>query len=149
MAVVPETVHTGRLPERKATGSPEVAVAISGTREPALAAGGGLKWIICSCGPAWISSERATSGAGLNAALPPCDAVMVHIPAARAVTVVPDTVHTERVSERSDTGSCEVARADSTTGLPTTVGGGCLNLMACGLVPAWTVKERARSGAGA
>ena len=63
--------------------------------------------------------------------------------------MVPDTVHTERVSECSDTGSCEVARADSTTGLPTTVGGGCLNLMVCGRVPAWTVKERARSGAGA
>ena len=66
---------------------------------------------------------------------------MVHIPAAWAVTVVPDTVHTGRVSERSDTGSCEVARADSTTGLPTTVGGGCLNLMVCGLVPAWTAEE--------
>ena len=149
VAVVPETVHTGRLPERKATGRPEDAVAISGTRDPARAAGGALKSITCGCAPAWISSERATSGAEPNAALPPCEAVMVHIPAARAVSVVPETVHTERVSERSDTGSCEVARANSTTGLPATVPGGCLNLMVCGLVPAWTVKERARPAAGA
>ena len=149
VAVVPETVHTGRLPERKATGRPEDAVAISGTRAPALAAEGAVKWMSCGCGPAWISSERATSGADLKMALPPCEAVMVHIPAARAVTVVPDTVHTGRVSERSDTGSCEVARADSTTGLPITVPGGCLNLMVCSLLPAWTVKERAMPGAAA
>ncbi len=149
VAVVPETVHTGRLPERKVTRRPEDAVAISGTRDPALAAGGVLKSITCDCTPAWISSERATSGAARKAALPPCEAVMVHMPAAWAVTVVPDTVHTEPVSERSDTGSLEVARANSTTGLPTTVPGGCLNMMVCSLLPAWTVKERATPGAAA
>ena len=149
VTVVPASAQSAGVPEPKATVRPEVVVAASGTSVPTVTAGSGPKAIFWGCAPAWISREWATSGAALKVALPPWEAVMVHMPASRAVTVVPDTVHTWRGSDRKDTGSREVAEAVSTTRLPATIPAGCVNAIRCGLVPAWILIERATAGAGA
>src|SRR6266516_296621 len=80
MAVDPDTVHTGGVSEANVTGNPEVADADRVTGAPTLAAGGWLKVIVCAAGPALTSNERVTPVAGAKTALPPCEAVIVHVP---------------------------------------------------------------------
>ncbi len=64
----------------------------------------------------------------------------MHAPAAKVVTVEPDTVHTGGVVEVNDTGSPEDAEADKGTGSPTGTpdftAAGCLKLIVCGFLPA-------------
>jgi hypothetical protein len=144
----PETVHTSGVPEPNDTGSPEVADADKVTGAPTLAAGGWLKAIVCTADPAFTWNERVTPGAAAKRALPPCEAVIVHVPAAAVVTAEPDTVHTGRVPELNDTTSPEVADADKVT-WPTLAAGGWLKAIVCGSFPALTSNERGRPGAGA
>ena len=145
----PDTVHTGGVSELNVTASPEVADADKVTGAPTLAAGGWLKAIVCGCFPAWTSNLRVTSGAGAKRALPPCEAVIVHVPGAAVVTAEPDTVHAGGVSEVNVTGNPEVADADNVTGTPTLAARGWLKAIACDLRPAWTWNERVTPGAAA
>src|SRR6266516_2450082 len=131
MAVDPDTVHTGGVSEANVTGNPEVADADRVTGAPTWAAGGWLKVIVCDLRPGWTWNARATPGAGAKTALPPCEAVIVHVPGAAVVTVRPDTVHTGGVPELNDTGNPEVADADKMTGTPTVVPAGGAKMISC------------------
>ena len=86
-----------------------------------------------------------TSRAAAKSALPPWVAVMVQVPAVTVVTTVPDTVHTEGLAERKDTGRPEDAEATGVTGTPASASGGGPKLMVCGCRPARTGKVRAMS----
>jgi hypothetical protein len=55
--------------------------------------------------------DRVTGAAAAKAALPAWLAVMEHVPTARMVTVLPDTVHTEVVVEAKVTANPELAVA--------------------------------------
>src|SRR6266496_1231256 len=113
MTVRPDTVHTGGVSEENDTTSPEVADADKVTSTPtASPPGGWLKAIVCDLWPAWTGNERATSRAAAKIALPPCEPVITHAPAATVVTMDPDTVHTSGVSEANDTTSPGAADAD-------------------------------------
>jgi hypothetical protein len=57
------------------------------------------------------SNERLTSDAAANDESPPCDAVIVHVPADTIVTETFDTVHTLTVDDPNATGSCDDAVA--------------------------------------
>ncbi len=149
VTVDPDTVHTGGVPEANDTASPEVADADNVTGTPTWAAGGWLKAIVCGSFPAWTSNARATPGAGAKTALPPCEAVTVHVPGATVVTVRPDTVHTRGMSELNDTGNPEVADADKVTGTPTAAPGGGAKKISCPFCPAFTEKDSVTPGAGA
>jgi len=80
-------------------------------------------------------------------AVPACEAVIVHVPAAKVATAEPDTVHTGGVSELNDTGSPDDADADSVTGIPAVTGGGCLKVMVWAAGGAWTWNDCVTSGA--
>jgi len=151
MMVRPDTVHTGGVPEANDTASPEVADADADnvTGAPTAASGGWLKAIVCDLRPAWTGNERATSRAAAKTALPPCEAVITHAPAATVVTVEPDTVHTSGVPEANDTTSPGAADADNVTSTPTAAPPGGAKRMTCPFGPAWTRNERATAGAGA
>ncbi len=60
VTVDPEMVQTVGLPERKDTGRPEEAVALSGTATPASALPGGKKLIVCVCWT-WIDRVAGTA----------------------------------------------------------------------------------------
>src|SRR5712691_5908922 len=103
---------------------------------------------------AWTAKDRCTSRAAAKRSSPAWEALMAQVPAAVAVTVAPETLHTEGVSERNDTASPEVADAARVTGWPTAAGGGCPKVIACGVLPGWTVprwtgKDRDTPGAAA
>ena len=63
--------------------------------------------------------------------MPGCIAVMPHVPAARNVAVVPDTVHTAVVDEPKVTANPELALADNASGVPTVWVPGATNVMVC------------------
>ena len=69
--------------------------------------------------------------------LPPCEAVIVHRPAATVVTAEPATVHTGVVPELNDTGSPDDADADKVTGAPAFASGGCPNVIVCPAALTW------------
>jgi len=79
----------------------------------------------------------------------------VQVPPAIAVTVPPETVHTEGASERNDTTSPEVADAARGTTWPTAAADGCAKAITCGIfptattLPRWTGKDRDIPSAGA
>jgi hypothetical protein len=58
-------------------------------------------------------NDCVTSVAGWYLVLPPCDARIVHLPAATVLTVEPDTVHTRGVSELNNTRCRDDADADT------------------------------------
>jgi hypothetical protein len=102
--------------------------------------------------PTW--KARATSGAA-DPALPACEAVIVHTPAATAVTIVLETVHTSGVSERNETRSPDGAVACSLTEAPTAVAGtladvpsGWPKTMVCRPAPTAAPVSHARSARG-
>ena len=64
--------------------------------------------------------------------LPAWEAVMVQVPEATNVVVVPETVQTLVVDEAKVTGNPDVAEADSVNGAPTVWVGIALNVMVCG-----------------
>jgi hypothetical protein len=61
------------------------------------------------------SNERLTSGAAAKDESPPCDAVIVHVPADTIVTESFDTVHTLTVDDPNATGSCDGCDDDADT----------------------------------
>ncbi len=146
MMVRPDTVHTGGVPEANDTASPEVADADADnvTGAPTAASGGWLKAIVCDLRPAWTGNERATSRAAAKTALPPCEAVITHAPAATVVTVEPDTVHTSGVPEANDTASPDDAGADNVTCAVTATSGGCMKAIVCGFFPVKAAVTQAR-----
>src|SRR5215831_15568870 len=121
VTVEPDTVHTAGVLEVNDTGSPEVADADKATGVLTATSFGCANAIVC---PAFTRKERVTSAACAYSALPPCEAVTVHVPSATVVTVRPDTVHTPGVLEVNDTGSREVADATTMTGVPTVTSSG-------------------------
>src|SRR5215472_3979736 len=130
--VDPDTVHTSGASDVKDTGRPEVADADKVTGTPTSASGGSTNVSIsCPFLPAPTGNERATSGAGAKYLLPPCEAVITHVPGAAVTTVDPDTVHTSGASDVKDTGRPEVADADKVTGAPTSASGGWANVISC------------------
>jgi hypothetical protein len=63
--------------------------------------------------------------------LPACVASMVQVPAAMKLAVVPLIVQTLAVVEANETGSPEVAVADSVSGVPTVCGPGLAKVIVC------------------
>src|SRR5689334_12871210 len=97
--------------------------------------------------PPWTAKDRCRSRAAAKRSSPAWEAVTAQVPTAIAVTVSPETVHTEGVSERKDTTSPEVADADRVPDWPTTAARGCAKAIACGVfptttLPRWTGKDR-------
>ena len=60
VTVDPETAQTAGVPERKDTGRPEEAVALSGTATPASALPGCVNLIVCVCWT-WIDRVAGTA----------------------------------------------------------------------------------------
>ena len=103
MTVAPETVHPGGVPEsggacagpaRKDTASPDFAWADATNGTPTVARAGTLNPPMdCGC-PSFDTTVNGNEAvAGPNSWLPPWAAVTVHGPAARVITVSPDTTH--------------------------------------------------------
>src|SRR2546423_1884965 len=117
--VGPETVQIRGVSERNATISPDVADAESVTASPTFACGAVARAFLPAAWPAWTGNDCGMSRAATKRSSPVWEAVTAQVPAAIAVTVTPETEHTEGVSERNDTTSPEVADAARVTGLPT------------------------------
>ena len=136
----PATVHTDDVSELNDTVSPDDADADKVTGAPIVTSGGCPNVIVCAAGPALTGltwNDRLTSGAAAYRALPPCEAVIVHGPAATVVTTEPATVHTDDVSELNDTVSPDDADADKVTGAPIVTSGGCPNVIVCAAGLTW------------
>ena len=137
VTVAPETVHTDGVSELNDTASPEVVLADRGTTWPTAAADGCPKMIACDV--FWPGSglclavaaggrgrrRPAARGAAAKRSSPAWEAVTVQVPTAAGVTVAPETVHTDGVSELNDTASPEVAEADRGAVWPAAAVGGC------------------------
>ena len=103
MTVAPETVHPGGVPEsggacagpaRKDTASPDFAWADTTNGTPTVARAGTLNPPMDCCCPSFDTTVNGNEAvAGPNSWLPPWAAVTVHWPAARVITVSPDTTH--------------------------------------------------------
>ena len=102
MTVAPDTAQAC-VSARNETGSPELAVAVRVTAAPAPAPSGWANEIFCATFPAVTRKDCCACGAAANRALPPWEAMIVHTPAASAVAVVPETVHTGRLPTRKAT----------------------------------------------
>jgi len=108
---LPETVQIAVVVEAKLTGSPEVAVALKVSvpgPTPNVRSERGeneMLWV-----GSWTAKLRGAAAAA-QSPLPACVAVMVQVPAAFSVAVLPDTVQTTGVDDAKVTGSPELAEA--------------------------------------
>jgi hypothetical protein len=132
VVVVPVTVQTLVVCEANVTVRPEVDVAESVSGVPTVCVPGLLNVIVCDCNTAFTVKLRATGVAAAQAALPPCEAWIVHVPAMRKVAVVPLTVQTLVVCDANVTASPEVAVAVRVKGVPTVCVAGVLKVIVCG-----------------
>ena len=82
-------------------------------------------------------------------ALPPWEAVIVHVPPVTVWTVDPDTVQTAGVLEANIASSPEDVGADMLTGTPAVMSAGCVKVIVCVACPVVTWNDRATSGAAA
>lgn len=115
VSVVPLTVHTEGVVDVKTTARPEVEVAVRASGpEPSVCESGEVKVMVC------VAAETVkvliTGGAAAKTALPGWLAVMLQLPAANNVTVLPLTVQTAVVVDVNDTVRPEVALATSAGG---------------------------------
>jgi hypothetical protein len=151
--VVPLTVHTLSVVDAKDTVRPELAVATkAGGGVPMVWLPGELKVIVCAVNAAAATvKEFETTGAAAKVALPGWLALMVHVPTATSVKVVPLTVQTSGVVEAKETARPELAVADSAGGaMPRVWLPGDIKLMVCAVrAAADTVKEFETTGAAA
>src|SRR5215831_18328398 len=112
VTVEPDTVHTAVLLEVNETDRPDDADADRATDSPTAAGDGWAKAIFCDFFPAGFTwKECCTGRAGAQISSPAWEAVMVQVPGALAVAVVPSTVHTSVVLEVNETGSPEGSAA--------------------------------------
>ena len=132
MTVAPEIVHPGGVPERtsagparKDTASPELAWADTTNGTPTVARAGTLKSpMACDCPCFDTTVNENWVAAGPNSRLPSWAAVMMHWPAARVITVNPDTAHAGGncapgpVAARRVTASRDVAVTGTLTATP-------------------------------
>ena len=109
-AMMPETEQTVGVVELKATGRPEVELAIRRTAVSTIVVGMAGKLMVC--GACETEKLCKTMGAALYVLLPVCEAWMVQDPATRKEAVVPETVQTAGVSELKPTARPEVEVAE-------------------------------------
>ena len=137
VTVAPDTVQTDVVNDVKLTVRPDVAVALSATVP---VAGNGRfpsapNVIVWLAGVTW--KLWSTGVAAANPEPPPCFASMVHLPPATRVTVLPDTVQTEVVSDAKLTASPDVAVALTANGaVPMTRFASAPNVIVCVVPPA-------------
>ena len=146
VSVVPLTVHTEGVLEVNCTLRPDVAVAESaGGATPMVCVAGAVKLMVCA---PITKKDFGCVGAAAKVLLPGCEAVMMQVPGATRVSVLPLTVHTDDVLEVNCTAKPEVAVAESAEGvLPKVWSPGEVKLMLC--VACTTVKLCVRGGAAA
>ena len=111
-----------------------------------------LAVVAVALGRPWTAKDRCRSRAAAKRSSPAWEAVTAQVPTAIAVTVSPETVHTEGVSERKDTTSPEVADADREATWPTALADGCAKAIVCEVfltTVLWIGKDRETSDAGA
>ena len=131
VAVVPLTVQMLVVVEAKETAKPELAVAESVSCVPTVCVPGLAKVMVCAVCAALTVKLCGTMAAAAYVLLPACVASMVQVPAAMKLAVVPLIVQTLAVVEAKETGSPEVAVADSVSGVPTVCGPGLAKVIVC------------------
>ncbi len=136
VAVLPATVQMPVVEEAKLTVSPELAVALRLSGAPTVCAAMALNVIVWPC--AFTTKLCATAGAAAYVAFPGCEAVIVQVPSATNVALVPDTVHTLAVDEAKLTAKAELVVALKVNGVPTVCAAIAANVIVCD--PALTVK---------
>lgn len=148
VSVVPLTVHTELVVDVKTTARPEVEVATrAGGADPSVCEPGELKVMVCDA--AETVKVLVTAVAAAKPALPGWVAVMLQLPAANSVSVLPLTVQTTGVVDVNDTARPEVALATSAGGaVPRVWLLGELKLMLCAAaatVKLWETAVAART----
>lgn len=130
----PVTVHTDGVVLAKATGRPELALAVSDIVAPTVCGPGEAKVIVCAVitGPGLVTlNVRLTIGAAAKIVLPDWFAVTMQLPTLKDVNTVPVTVHTVGVVLAKTTGRPELALALSDAVTPTICGPGEAKLIVC------------------
>ena len=137
-AVAPLTVQTLVVCEANETVKPEVAVAESVRGVPTVCVPGFANAIVCDSPPTATSSTVLTGRYKLS---PVCIASSTQVPVADIVAVVPLTAQTKGDSEANETGSPELAVAESVTVAPTVCEPTAAKLMVWALWGELLVKE--------
>jgi hypothetical protein len=106
--VAPETVQTAVVAELNVTGSPEEAAAWSARMAPWICVAIAWNEIVWA---APVTEMFCETIAAVWVLLAATEAVIVHVPAVRKLTVVPETVQTVGVVEANVTGELEVVVA--------------------------------------
>ena len=117
-SVLPLAVQTPGVVDAKLTPRPELALADSGgAAMPSVWLPGEANVMVCAInGAAATVNELVTGAAAATPALPLWLAVMLHVPAATSVTVLPLTVQTPAVFDAKLTARPEVAVATKAGG---------------------------------
>ena len=153
VSVLPLTVQTLGVVEEKLTAKPELALAASaGGAVPRVWLPGEVKVMVCAVsGAATTWKTCDTVGAARYALLPAWLALMLQLPTATNVSVLPLTVHTLGVVEAKLTARPELALATSAGGMvPRVWLPGEAKVMVCATgVAAATLKLRVTVVAGA
>ena len=136
VSVLPATVQTPGVDDRKATGKAEVADATSAAgAPPSVWLPGAMKWMVCAAGR--TANDVATGVAAAYTLSPGCTASIVHWPAASSATATPLTLQTVGVADAKTTARPEVeVAASGAAAVPKTCSPGRLKWMLCGTAPA-------------
>ena len=137
LTVEPATLQTAGVSELKATGRPEVAVAFAVLAPPTARVAGEKDIAPMLCTALSTVMFCVTCVAALKLAFPAWSAVMMQVPAERALTVEPLTVQTAGVVELKITARPEVAVALAVVLPPTASVAGEKDIvpMLCGALP--------------
>jgi len=150
VAAVPETVQTVCVAEAKLTARPEVAVPVSVNGVPTVCVAGVAKVIVCAVSAAALTAKlRVTGVAAAKVELPVCVALIVHVPVARKVAVVPVTVQIVCVVEEKLIARPEVEVAVSVSGVPTVCVAGVAKVIVCAVSAAALTAKLLETGVAA
>lgn len=110
---LPPTLHTNGVPDVNVTANFDEAFAFTSNNAlPIVRAETRVNVMVCETND--TTKLRVTTGATPNTLLPPCDAEIVHTPAASNNTLLAFTAHTNGVDELNVTGNFDDAFAFNT-----------------------------------